>query len=81
MRKTYIANAWVKVTADSDEEAVKKFEALFPDFCMDLSDGVELLVADGAWDEVDEVDDGPECICPPDLIARGGFKGGCPVHA
>jgi len=22
----------------------------------------------------------PECICPPDLVARGGFKGGCPVH-
>lgn len=21
------------------------------------------------------------CICPPDLLARGGFKGGCPVHA
>jgi hypothetical protein len=23
----------------------------------------------------------PECICPPELLARGGFKGGCPVHA
>jgi hypothetical protein len=22
----------------------------------------------------------PECICPPDLLARGGFRGGCPVH-
>lgn len=22
----------------------------------------------------------PDCICPPDLVARGGFKGGCPVH-
>lgn len=22
----------------------------------------------------------PECICPPDLVARGGFKGGCPIH-
>jgi hypothetical protein len=21
-----------------------------------------------------------ECICPPDLVARGGFRGGCPVH-
>lgn len=21
-----------------------------------------------------------ECICPPDLVARGGFKSGCPVH-
>lgn len=22
----------------------------------------------------------PECICPPGLVERGGFKGGCPVH-
>lgn len=27
---------------------------------------------------VDEPD--PECICPPGLVARGGFRGGCPVH-
>jgi hypothetical protein len=20
------------------------------------------------------------CICPPDLLARGGFRGGCPIH-
>lgn len=20
------------------------------------------------------------CSCPPDLLVRGGFKGGCPVH-
>jgi hypothetical protein len=20
------------------------------------------------------------CICPPDLLERGGFRGGCPVH-
>lgn len=22
-----------------------------------------------------------ECTCPPDLLARGGFRGGCPIHA
>jgi hypothetical protein len=22
----------------------------------------------------------PTCICPPDLLARGGHRGGCPVH-
>lgn len=22
-----------------------------------------------------------ECICPPDLLARGGFRGGCLVHS
>lgn len=24
---------------------------------------------------------GPGCVCPPELVARGGFKGGCPVHS
>jgi hypothetical protein len=23
----------------------------------------------------------PVCICPPDLLARGGHRGGCPVHS
>lgn len=23
----------------------------------------------------------PTCICPPDLLARGGHRGGCPVHS
>lgn len=21
-----------------------------------------------------------ECICPPELVARGGFRSGCPTH-
>jgi hypothetical protein len=21
------------------------------------------------------------CTCPPELLERGGFRGGCPVHA
>ncbi len=29
------------------------------------------------WPEESE----PLCICPPELVARGGFKGGCPAHA
>lgn len=28
-------------------------------------------------DEGDEAD----CTCPPDLLERGGFRGGCPVHS
>jgi hypothetical protein len=28
-----------------------------------------------------ERDREPECICPPALVSRGGFKSGCPVHA
>jgi hypothetical protein len=22
----------------------------------------------------------PTCVCPPDLVARGGYRGGCPAH-
>lgn len=27
-----------------------------------------------------EDEDPAGCICPPDLLARGGFRGGCLVH-
>lgn len=26
-------------------------------------------------------DEAPNCICPPDLLERGGFRGGCPEHS
>jgi hypothetical protein len=29
--------------------------------------------------ELDELE--LACTCPPDLLDRGGFRGGCPVHA
>jgi hypothetical protein len=35
-------------------------------------------------DEYFRRDEGGEdgrCICPPDLLARGGFRCGCPVHS
>lgn len=28
-------------------------------------------------DEAEEA----QCICPPDLLERGGFRGSCPAHA
>jgi hypothetical protein len=31
--------------------------------------------------DLDRSYNGPVCICPPDLLERGGFKGGCPVHS
>lgn len=34
-----------------------------------------VLTEDGGY-EIERV-----CICPPDLVERGGFKGRCPVHA
>lgn len=26
-------------------------------------------------------EDNRVCICPPELLARDGFRGGCPVHS
>ena len=23
----------------------------------------------------------PACVCPPDLLERGGYRGNCPVHS
>jgi hypothetical protein len=34
------------------------------------------LTDDGGY----EYDPPRECICPPDLLAAGGFKGRCPTH-
>lgn len=28
----------------------------------------------------DEEPDESRCICPPELLERGGHRGGCPVH-
>src|SRR5580692_2267324 len=28
-----------------------------------------------------EEDPEADCICPPDLLERGGYRGGCPVHS
>jgi hypothetical protein len=47
-----------------------------------------LRIADGDLppDDLDgypfpgEPEDLSGCICPPEMLARGGFKGRCPVH-
>jgi hypothetical protein len=41
------------------------------------TDPITLTPADVA-EHMDRRD--PACICPPALLARGGFRGGCPVH-
>jgi hypothetical protein len=76
--KHYYLNGWVRVDADSDEEADRKFQAagLGP---REQLDGGVILAFEGPWDEIEAIVE-PECICPPDLVARGGFRGGCPMH-
>ena len=29
----------------------------------------------------DEAEPERECICPPELVERGGFRSGCPAHS
>ncbi len=39
-----------------------------------------LRIAFGEADPAELEDGEAVCICPPALVARGGFRGGCPVH-
>lgn len=74
---------------DSDAEAPR----LYAERLRDLERHVRERVArSGPWwleadrsrfcDIVEYVDrPDPECICPPGLVERGGFRSGCPVHS
>lgn len=79
MPKTYYLAGYVRIDAESDAEAERKFEEAGLGIDQEIADGVTLDFQ-GPWDEVEERDT-PTCICPPDLLERGGFRGGCPVHA
>lgn len=74
----YYMTGFVKVLADSQEEADRKFDEAGLDIDVEIAPDV-FLTFEGPWDDVDD-DPGPTCICPPDLLERGGFKGRCPVH-
>lgn len=79
-RKTYYLTGYVRIDAASDDEAVAKFEAAGPlGIEVEIADGV-VLDFQGPWDDVVETNE-RACICPPGLVQRGGFKGGCPIHA
>ena len=76
--RVYYLEGFVQIEASSDEEANALFEEAGLGIDHEVIPGV-VLNFEGPWDEIDEVERS-ECICPPDLIARGGFRGGCPVH-
>lgn len=44
-----------------------------------LDDLAEYVLTDDGGYDIDPGDPG-DCICPPELLARDGFRGGCPVH-
>lgn len=76
-RRVYYLNGFVRIEATSEEEAIQKFESAGLGIDVEIVDGVTLDFQ-GPWDEIVDVSD--DCICPPGLLARGGFKSGCPVH-
>jgi hypothetical protein len=74
---TYYLNGYLKITATDDADALRRFEEAGLGIDVEIADGVTLDFQ-GPWDEIARE---PSCICPPELRERGGFKGGCPVHA
>ena len=81
--KRFVWRTYVSVQAETLKEASAVIEAAFPnpEDWQAMSYGVEVYAPGGEPDDVIEEDDGPVCICPPELLARDGFKGGCPVHS
>lgn len=72
----------VRVQADTLEGAHRLMENVWPDdgSWAEIGEGVEVFAPSEEPVEIVEPFE-PECICPPDLVERGGFRGGCPVHA
>lgn len=77
--KRYYLTGFVRIEATDDADALAKFEAAGLGVDVEVIDGV-WVDFEGGWDEIVDVPD-VVCICPPDLVERGGFKGDCPVHA
>ena len=80
---------YAKWAAQTEESLREALDALLSDErpLDDVFSAIELAelayrIANGERPEDDWPEDVQfECICPPELVARGGFKGGCPVHA
>lgn len=76
--KLYTITGYAQIEAADDEEALRKFEEAGLGIRVEVAEGV-IVDFEGPWDEIEEIYE-PECICPPELVAAGGFRGGCPVH-
>ncbi|MCA1570998.1 MAG: hypothetical protein LC798_11895 [Chloroflexi bacterium] len=70
------------VQADTLADAEQVLSDLFDndsDDWTEVSERVALYPCDGPPDDVVDDDDGPVCTCPPELVARGGFRSSCPA--
>jgi hypothetical protein len=71
----------VAVEADTLDEATELLEDQWEaDQWHEVAPHIELFTPAGPPEETEE-DEESECICPAGLVARGGFRSGCPVHA
>ncbi len=76
---------WTEVVADLLDRAIEELRG-GEDFVATVSAAnaaCEIMEGRLAEDELDASwwgeDTGPECVCPPDLVARGGLASACPA--
>jgi hypothetical protein len=67
--------------AETSDEAISETQKALMAFYLSVDERPESVLLGTAEYETAAHEPPPECICPPDLVERGGFKGGCPVHA
>jgi hypothetical protein len=72
----------IAVDAPTIEEANAILEEAYGTDCWNETPHDAISVWSPAGEPTDIEEDAHErvCTCPPDLVARGGFRGGCPVH-
>lgn len=46
-----------------------------------LSEAIAVLRVEAGELPADELGDVAVCICSPEQLARGAYRGGCPIHA
>lgn len=79
--KDFYATAYVRVRAETESEAAAMIEAVYTmEEEHQSAENVFLTVCGGPWEGVEPVAE-DACTCPPDLIARGGFRSSCPACA
>lgn len=80
----YIWETTISVEADDPEQAARLLEDHFgveqDEWCA-LSEHIAAFPPSGPHVDTIEDEDAPDCTCPADLVARGGFTSSCPACA
>jgi hypothetical protein len=80
--RRYVFITSVQIEAETLEDAYETIEEIWGDDSSDhrFADNVSVFAPGGKPDDVYEGDEGPQCSCPTDLRARGGFRSSCQAH-